>query len=125
LTTAVTLSVASGQKEVPTDAHLVFSFNRPVALDSLQKSFSIEPATDGAFMSVSGQDKYQFIPAQQLLDLTTYTLTLRPFTDTTKHQVKAVHWTFTTTIVPRITSVTGAGGAQITDGSEVQPGTTI
>ena len=125
LPTAVTLSVSSGQKEVPTDTHLVFSFNRPVALDTLQKSFSVEPATDGAFMSVSGQDKYQFIPAQPLLDLTTYTLTLRSFTDTTRHQVKATHWTFTTTIVPRITSVTGTGGIPITDGSEVQPGTTI
>ncbi|HEV2216036.1 MAG TPA: DUF3048 domain-containing protein [Candidatus Dormibacteraeota bacterium] len=125
LPTAVTLSIASGQKEVPTDARLVFSFNRPVALDAVEKSFSIEPATDGAFISVSGQDKYQFVPAQQLLDLTTYTLTLRSFIDTTKHSVKARHWTFTTTIVPRITSVTGAGGAAITDGSEVQPGTTI
>ncbi len=81
LPTAVTLSVSSGQKEVPTDTHLVFSFNRPVALDTLQRSFSVEPATDGAFMSVSGQDKYQFIPARPLLDLTTYTLTLRSFTD--------------------------------------------
>jgi len=125
LPTAVTLSVASGQKEVPTDARLVFSFNRSVALDSLQKSFSIEPATTGAFVSVSGQDRYQFVPAQPLLDLTSYTLTLRSFGDTTRHPVKAAHWTFTTTIVPRITSVTGAGGAPITDGSELQPGTTI
>ena len=125
LPTAVTLSVASGQKEVPTDTHLVLSFNRSVALDSLQKSFAIEPATDGAFVSVSGQDKYQFVPLHQLLDLTTYTLSLRSFTDTTKHQVKAAHWTFTTTIVPRISSVTGAGGAPITNGSEIEPGTTI
>ncbi|TMC08790.1 MAG: DUF3048 domain-containing protein [Chloroflexi bacterium] len=125
LPTAVALSVASGQKEVPTETRLVFSFNRSVALDSLQKSFSIEPATNGAFVSVSGQDRYQFVPAQPLLDLTSYTLALRSFTDTSRHQVKAAHWTFTTTIVPRIASVTGAGGAPITDGSEVQPGTTI
>ena len=125
LPTAVTFSVASGQKEVATDTRLELSFNRPVALDSLRKSFSIEPATNGAIVSVSGQDRYQFVPAQPLLDLTSYTLALRAFTDTTKHPVKPSHWTFTTTIVPRITSVTGAGGAPITDGSEVQPGTTI
>ena len=125
LPTAVTFNIAAGQKEVPTDKQLLFDFNRAVTLDSLQKNFSIDPATDGGFVSVSGQNKYAWVPTKPLLDFTTYTVALHTFTDTTRHQVKAAHWSFTTTIVPRIASVTGTGGAPITDGSEVQPGTAI
>ncbi|HEY6876019.1 MAG TPA: DUF3048 domain-containing protein [Candidatus Dormibacteraeota bacterium] len=125
LPTAVTLNITAGAKEVPTDTRLVISFNRAVDYNTLKKNFAIDPATEGAIVSTSGQNQYAFVPAQPLLDLTRYTVTLHGFTDTTKHQVKAAHWSFTTTIVPRITSVTGAGGAAIADGSEVQPGTTI
>lgn len=125
LPTTVTLNITSGQKEVPTDQPLTFSFNRPVGVDALQKNFSIDPATDGNFKSVSGQNKYQWVPAKPLLDLTSYSVVLHQFTDTTKHPVKGARWTFTTTIVPHISSVTGASGAPISDGSEVQPGTTL
>jgi DUF3048 family protein/Big-like domain-containing protein len=125
LPTAASFSVTSGQRDVPTDKPLILSFNRDVPLDALQRSFSIVPETDGTLVSLSGQKSYQFLTVKPLLDLTKYTVTLQPFYDTTRHQVKGVQWSFTTTIVPRITSVTGPNGAPITNGSEIQPGTTI
>ena len=106
LPTSTTLNVTDGQKEVPADTHLLFSFSRPVTFAMLTSALSISPATDGTLMSVSGESKYQWIPRLGLSDLTTYTVTLKPFQDTTKHQVKGAHWTFTTTIVPRIAAVT-------------------
>ena len=124
LPTAVRLNIPAGAKEVPTDSRIVFSFSRGVEYESLQKSLAIEPATDGTLVS-SGQTTYAWVPAKPLLDLTKYTVTLLPFTDSSKHQFKGGQWTFTTTIVPRIASVSAAGGAAIADGSELQPGTTI
>ena len=125
LPTAVTLNISPGQKEVPTDSRIVFTFSRAVAFEQLQKNLSIVPATDGTLVSVSGQNAYAWIPAKPLLDLTRYEVTVHSFTDTSKHQFKGGQWMFTTTIVPRIASVTGAGGAPVADGSELQPGTPL
>ena len=125
LPTAVTLNIPAGAKEVPTDSRIVFSFSRGVEYQSLQKSLLIDPLTDGTLVSVSNQNTYAWVPAKPLLDLTKYTVTLHSFTDSSKHQFKGGRWTFTTTIVPRIASVTGSSGAPITDGSELQPGTTL
>ena len=125
LPTSTTLNVTDGQKEVPADTHLLFSFSRPVTFAMLTSALSISPATDGTLMSVSGESKYQWIPRLGLSDLTTYTVTLKPFQDTTKHQVKGAHWTFTTTIVPRIAAVTLPDGTPVTNGLEIMPGSKL
>jgi hypothetical protein len=125
LPTSVRLNVADGQKEVPADTHLVLSFNRPVALSALTSAFSISPATDGALLSVSGQTSYQWVPSQALSDLATYTVTVKPFEDVTRHEVKGGRWTFSTTIVPRIVSVTLPDGTAVTDGLEINPGSKL
>ena len=122
LPTSVTLSVANGQKEVPTDVPLLLSFSRPVAIDALKAALSITPATEGTLSSISGQTKYEWVPAKPLADLTTYALTIKSIQDTTKHQVKGGRWTFTTTIVPRIVSVTLPDGTNVANGLEIMPG---
>ena len=121
LPTSVTLSVADGQREVAADAHIQLSFSRPVAMDALTAGLSIAPAVDGRLISLSGQTRYEWVPAKPLADLTTYTLTLNPLQDTTKHQFKGGHWTFKTTIVPRVVSVTLPDGTAVTGGMEVSP----
>jgi DUF3048 family protein/Big-like domain-containing protein len=122
LPTSVALNISNGQKEVPTDSPLALTFNRAVTLQALEAHFAISPATEGSLVSTSGQTKYEWIPAKPLNDLTAYTLTLTSFTDASKHKVTGGRWTFTTTIVPRIESVTMPDGTAVTNGIEVQPG---
>ena len=109
---------------MPTYTQLVFTFSRPVALDALAAAVAIAPATDGTLAAVSGQTQYAWSPSKALTDLTTYTVTLSPITDLSHHRVPGGRWTFTTNIVPRISSV-AAGGVALTDGSEIDPGTPL
>jgi hypothetical protein len=125
LPTTVSLNVTNGQKEVAADAPVDLTFNRPVAADALKKALSVTPVTEWTLTSISGQTKYQWSPTKPLADLTTYTLTMKQFEDTTKHQVRASRWTFTTTIVPRVVSVTASDIGPVTDGAEVTPGAQI
>ncbi len=122
---AVTVNLRDGQKDVPTDYHILFSFNRPVALQTLQAAVSITPATDWTLVPVSGQTVYAWSPIKPLAELTSYTMALKPITDLTHRHLQAGHWTFTTLIVPRITSVNAAGGTALADGAEVNPGTPL
>jgi hypothetical protein len=123
--TSVGLNLTNGAKDVPIYAHVVFTFSRPVDIHDVAKAFSMAPATEGDMESVSGQTVYAFSPAKALTDLTTYMVTLGPITDLSHHRMPGGRWTFTTNIVPRVTSVTAPGGAALTDGSEIDPGTPI
>jgi Protein of unknown function (DUF3048) N-terminal domain/Protein of unknown function (DUF3048) C-terminal domain/Bacterial Ig-like domain len=125
LPTTVALNVSNGQKEVPSDSPIALTFNRGVTLQSLEAHFAIAPATQGSLVSLSGQSKYEWIPAKPLADLATYRITLTSFQDTSNHKVTGGRWTFTTTIVPRIASVTMPDGTAITQGLEVQPGSRL
>jgi hypothetical protein len=126
LPTSVTLNVSNGQKEVAADTHLVLTFNRSVTTASVAAALSISPTTDGMLASVAGsQTKYEWVPKQGFADLTAYTVTLKSFQDTTKHEVKGQAWTFTTTIVPRIVSVKLPNGSPIANGMEVPPGSRL
>jgi hypothetical protein len=124
LPTSVNLNLKNGEKNVPAYSRIVFTFSRPVALSAVQSAFSITPATDGSLADVSGQKQFAFSPSKPLADLTDYTVTLGAITDLSKHRIPAGHWTFTTNIIPRITSVT-AGGAVLSDGVEIDPGTPL
>ncbi len=122
LPTSVTASVKDGQKDVPTDSRLSFKFSRPVALSTLRSAITITPAVGGILTAVSGQTDYEWSGTKALTELTTYTVTLTAITDIGHHHVQATHWTFTTLIVPRVTSITGADGAVLADGAEIDPG---
>lgn len=124
LPTSLSVNLKNGEKDVPVYSQLVFTFTRPVALSAVQSAFSIAPATDGTLADVSGQKQFTWSPAKPLTDLTDYAVTLSPITDLSHHRIPGGRWTFTTNIVPRITSVT-AGGAPISDGVEVDSGSSL
>ena len=121
LPTSLTLNLRDGQTNVSTDSQLVFKFSRPVALDAFQSALKVTPSTDATLRALSGQTEYAWAPTVPLIQLTTYTVTVNAFNDLGRHQLKATQWTFTTTIQPRVTSVTSAGTA-IADGGEIDPG---
>ena len=125
LPTSVALNFANGAKDVSTYSRVMFTFSRPVAVNDVAAAFSISPVTDGTLGAVSGQTQYAWSPTKALADLTTYTVTLGPITDLSHHRVPGGRWSFSTNIVPRIASVTGAGGAALADGSEIDPGTPL
>jgi len=123
--TRVDMNFKSGAKDVPTYSRLLFTFTRPVALSALEPALSIAPTTDGTVSSLSGQTQYAWSPSKPLADLTVYTVTLGPLDDLSHHRIAGGRWVFTTNIVPRIMSVTGAGGTAIGDGVEIDPGTPL
>jgi hypothetical protein len=93
-----------------------------VALSAVQAAFSITPAAGGAISAVSGQTDYAWSPSKPLTELTAYTVTMTTLVDIGHRTVHGTTWTFTTIIVPRITSVTTTNGALVVDGSEIDPG---
>ena len=123
LPTTVTANIKNGQKDVPADSSFLITFSRPVSIDTVRAAFSIYPSTDGAIASVSGQTQYSWSPSKPLGELTTYTVGMRPIYDTARHRVNATQWTFTTIIVPRVTSITAADGTALKDGMEIDAGT--
>ena len=77
-----------------------------------------------AGQALSGQSDYAWLPTGFFAQLTTYKVTVGAFTDVGHHLFKATEWTFTTTIQPRVISVTSAG-AVIGDGGEIDPGAPV
>jgi hypothetical protein len=122
--TAVSLNLRDGQTNVATDVQLEFKFSRPVALDTLQSALTVTPSTDGSLRALSGQTDYAWSATAFFAQLTTYKVTINAFTDLGHHPFKATEWTFTTTIQPRVVSVT-SGGAVIGDGGEIDPGAPV
>jgi len=125
LPTTLTTNYANGQKDVPADGKILLKFSRSVSIDAVKKAFSISPPVLGAIASVSGDTQYAWTPAKPLADLTTYTVAMSSITDTSHHSVKATHWSFTTIIVPRVTAVLAPDGSSLTNGMEIDPGTTL
>jgi hypothetical protein len=122
--TFVTLNLRDGQTNVPTDVQLDLKFSRPVALDTLKSALTVTPATDGSLRALSGESEFAWSPNTFLAQLTTYKVTIDSFPDLGRHSLKATEWTFTTTIQPRVTSVS-SGGAPIADGAELDPGVPV
>jgi hypothetical protein len=125
LPTSVSLNVRDGEKDVPTDTPLVFRFTRPVALSTLQAALSVTPSTDGTLTAVLGQTEFEWSATNPLTELTSYTVTMDAITDLGRHPVKAVQWTFTTIIVPRVLSITAPGGVSLADGGEIDLATPL
>jgi DUF3048 family protein/Big-like domain-containing protein len=121
LPTSVTLNIRDGQTNVATDSELVFKFSRPVALTTVQSALNVTPLTDATLTPLAGQTEFAWAPNGFLNQLTTYTVTVNALIDLGHHPMKAMQWTFTTTIQPRVVSVTAAGAA-IADGGEIDPG---
>jgi len=118
--TNVVLVPKDGQKEVGLNQPLKLVFSRPVAVERVEAAFRIEPALDGA-MTTSGTDHRHFswAPTGPWTDLTAYRVTMLSFKDGDGVAIAKRSWHFTTTIVPRVTSLTTDNGATAGDGSEL------
>ena len=125
LPTTVTANVRDGQKDVPTDGSFVIAFTRSVSRDVVKAAFSIMPETDGEMTAISAGTQFAWIPSKPLAELTTYTVDLKSIYDAGHRPVGGTHWTFTTIIVPRVIAVTAGDGTPLTDGMEIDPGTTL
>jgi len=125
LPTTLASNFTNGQKDVPTDGRILLIFSRPVALPAVQAAFSISPATEGTISSLSGDSQYAWAPAKPLKELTAYTVTMKTIYDVGHHRVQGNTWTFTTIVVPHVTSITGPAGSPLTDGMEIDPGSTL
>jgi hypothetical protein len=121
LPTTLTTNFKTGQKDVPTDSRILLTFSRPVALAAVQAAFSIQPGADGAIASMDGGTQYSWSPTKGLNDLTTYTVTMKPIVDVGHHRVPGSTWSFTTLIVPHVTSITGPAGTPLANGTEIDP----
>ena len=125
LPTTLTTNFKTGQKDVPTDSRILLTFSRPVTLAAVQAAFSIQPEADGVIASMDGGTQYSWSPTKGLNDLTTYTVTMKPIVDVGHHRLPGSTWSFTTLIVPHVTSITGTAGTPLTDGTEIDAGTTL
>ena len=125
LPTTLATNFKSGQKDVPTDSRILLTFSRPVSFAAVQAAFSITPGVEGAITSLDGQTRYAWSAPKGLNDLTTYTVTIKPLVDVGRHRVPGSTWTFTTLIVPHVTSITGAAGTPLADGTEIDAGTAL
>ena len=125
LPTTVASNIKSGARDVPTDGAFVMKFSRSVPIDTVRSAFSITPTTDGSITAVSGQSDYAWTPAKPLQELATYTITLKSTYDASNHKIDGGRWTFTTLIIPRVTSLTAADGTALKDGMEIDPGSVM
>ena len=112
LPTTASLSLKDGAREVGLDQALVVRFTRPVDAAAASAHIHVAPVIEGAFHPGTDGASVTFQPNQHWADLTRYQVSVDSFSDH-GHTVKGARWSFTTTIVPRITSVTGPGGAGI------------
>jgi hypothetical protein len=124
LPTTITTNYKNGQLDVPTDGRVTLTFSRAVALAAVEAAFSISPPAAGTIAPVSGQSEFAWSPTKPLAELTTYTVSLKAIVDA-GHHLQATSWTFTTIIVPHVVSITDQSGASLTNGMEIDPGTTL
>lgn len=121
--TTVALDLRDGQKEVPLDHALVLSFTRPVPVAAVETALTISPTVDGSLTAGTDGRHYTWKATGPWLDLTTYTVTLKPLKDGAGRTVSGHRWRFTTTIVPRVTSLATDKGGSAADGASIPLGT--
>jgi hypothetical protein len=124
--TAVLLNLKDGQREVGLKQSLSLTFSRPVLPSRVESSIRIDPTIDGALKSIGSDHRhFSWTPAGPWTDLTTYTVTALPFRDGSGMATAKHLWRFTTTIVPRVTSLTTENGTATGDGSELPIASTL
>jgi len=126
LPTTLKMNYKNGQKDVPTDGRILLTFSRDVDLNAVKSAFSISPNADGNINAVNGQKEFAWSAKKALAELTTYTVKMKPMVDVGHHKVGGNTWTFTTLIVPHVTSITSAPDTTpLADGMEIDPGATL
>lgn len=120
------LNLQNGQQEVPLEQPLVLTFRRPLSEAALAAHLKIAPVADGHLVASRDQRTFTYTTSAPYSDHTTYTVSVSPYQDVhTGARVAAGRWSFRTTLVPRVTSVTTDAGAGIADDAELATGTTL
>jgi Protein of unknown function (DUF3048) N-terminal domain/Protein of unknown function (DUF3048) C-terminal domain/Bacterial Ig-like domain len=123
--TVVSLALHDGAREVALQPTLRFSTSRPLGGRDLQQSLQASPKADAVVRATDGGRAFTWTPRQPLAELTEYTLSVAPLQDSFGHRLKATRWRFTTTIQPRVVSVTAEGGATVPDQGEIPSGSRL
>jgi Protein of unknown function (DUF3048) N-terminal domain/Protein of unknown function (DUF3048) C-terminal domain/Bacterial Ig-like domain len=123
--TTASLGLRDGQKEVGLDQPLVLTFTRPVQSTAVESALTVSPAVEGALTASPDGRHFTWKAAGPWTDLTTYTVTLKPLRDAAGRTVPGARWRFTTTIVPRVTSLATDKGGSAADGAAIPLGTTL
>jgi hypothetical protein len=124
--TSVQLNLRDRQQEVRLDQMLVFRASRPIALAALRAALTITPALDGTLTASSSRaTAFTWTPSAPWTELTLYTISLRSIRDAGGRPVQARHWRFTTTLVPRVLSLTTGTGAAVSDAAWLPAGTPL
>jgi hypothetical protein len=124
LPTTVTFNLKAGQKEVPLDQRVTVTFSRPASPGAVASHLHLSPTTEGALAPSPDRRSFTWMANGPWADLTTYTVKVDPFKDG-GHDVQARTLTFTTTIVPRVTTVTTDSGAGVADAADIPAGTKL
>ena len=120
--TSVGLNLKDGQREVRLDQRLVFTTSRPIDFDTFKDALRITPALDGAVAASTDGRTFTWTPGQPWADLTQYTVILDRIADAGGHRVDARRWRFTTTLKPRVISLSTGTGTLVSDYSEIPIG---
>jgi hypothetical protein len=123
--TLVTFGLRDGQVEVPVQEQLQLSASRPIAEAAMMAGLHLSPTADGQLRASADGRHFSWAANKPLADLTRYTLTLSPLRDASGHTVKSARWSFTTTIVPRVVSLTTEAGAAVTDRDAIPAGSRL
>ena len=123
--TLVTFGLRDGQVEVPVQEQLQLSASRPIAAATMMAGLHLSPTADGQLRASADGRHFSWGAIKPLADLTRYTLTLSPLRDASGHTVKSARWSFTTTIVPRVVSLTTEAGAAVTDQDAIPAGSRL
>jgi hypothetical protein len=125
LPTVVSVGLRNGAKEVDLQPKLRLSATRPVTASDLEASLRMSPKVDAEVRASDGGRLFTWRPRKPLAELTEYTLSLQAVRDSSGHQIKPAHFRFTTTIVPRIVSLTTEGGVPVPDKGEILAGSRL
>jgi len=120
--TGVTLNLKNQQLEVPTSQALAIIFGQPVELRLLVARLEVTPEADGDLASGGDGRRFTFVPVRAWSDATLYRVEIKPFHDLRGNPVGEHAWSFTTTIVPRVTTFLDDAGANLGPGSPIAQG---
>jgi hypothetical protein len=123
--TSPALNLKSGQKEVPLDQKLVLTLARPAPTEAVSTAFHISPAVEGHLGAAADRRTFTWTSIGPWADLSQYTVRFDQVNDDRKIAIHSATWSFTTTIVPRITALTNDAGVAIADDADLPVGTSL
>jgi hypothetical protein len=121
--TTATLSLKDHQREVPIIHQLLLGFSTAVDPKAVLAHFQITPATDGQLSQASADGlNFTYDPVRPWSEDATYRVEITTFHDRQGDLVSARAWTFTTTILPRVTTYLDDQGNDLVPGASVEQG---